>query len=144
MQKLKSKTQAKEYLINRMSGKSWGIGIVLIAIIGISLAYFLTDGFISLPKLDGSTQIKVGVYGSNIGVTNQQVGDYKYFFAYTPNATNYLGQHREGNLVIWRQDIQGSTQFDLTTNISQDYNGLTFTITEVKPSYIIVTVKTTS
>jgi hypothetical protein len=126
-----------------MSKKSLAIGLVLLVIISLSVAYFLTDGFISIPQLDGSVQFKVEQNGSYIGIFNQQLGDYKYFFVYHPNTIDIWGQSINGSLQIWREDVQGSTDFPLTTNISHDYYGMTFTITQVKPEYIIIMAKST-
>lgn len=127
-----------------MSRKSLAIGLILVIIIGLSLAYFLTDGFNRIPRLDGSTQIKIEKNGSYIGIFNQQVGDYKYFFVYYPNSIDIFGQTVTGKLTVWRDDMQGENDFPLTTNVPHDYYGMTFTITQVKPEYIMVTVKSTS
>ena len=126
-----------------MSGKSWAIGIIVVIIIAVVGAYYLTDGFNSIPQLDGSTQLKVLQNGSYIGDPYVQIGDYKYYFAYYPS-TILLGQTNEGHLLVFRQDEQGGVNIPLTTNVPNEHLGMTFTITQVKPDYVIINAKATS
>ena len=125
-----------------MSRKSWAIGLILVIAVGTVSTYFLTDGFNSMPQLDGSVTFKVLQNGSYLGVFNQQIGDYKYCFAYYPSTVStspYL--NTPGQLIIWRQDEQGAPSFPLTINAPQEHLGMTFTIKEVKPDYVVVNAK---
>ena len=45
--------------------------------------------------------------------------------------------------MVWRQDEQGGSTFPLSTNVSHDHLGMAFTITEVKPDYVMITAKST-
>jgi len=127
-----------------MSRKSWAIGLIVIIVIGLSATYFLTDGFNSIPQLDGSVKFKVEKIGSYIGVFYQQIGDYKYYFAYYPDTVSTLpSMNTAGQLIIWRQDESGAPSFPLTVNVPQEHLGMTFTIVEVKPDYVIITAKST-
>lgn len=93
----------------------------------------------------GYTQIQIYRIGSYIGVFSEKVGDYSYYFAYYPDSIiGAFNQTVDGKLQMWRQDVIGSTDFPLTTDISHDYYGITFTITQVKPDYVIVMVKHTA
>ena len=131
-------------MVNRLSKKTVASGIVLVVIIGLSLAYFLTDGFIF------PIQIKINQLSINrdhttyYGQVYQQVGSYNYVFEYFPTFTDNFGRTTNGNLTIQRTDIQTATGFPLTTGVSQNYQGVTFILTQVKFDYVIVSVKPTS
>jgi hypothetical protein len=129
-----------------MSRKSLAIGLSLVVIIGLVIVYLAYNGSL-LPNsaYAGYTQIQVYRVGSYIGLFSEKLGDYDYYFVYYPDSIiSGLNQTVNGKLQIWRQDVQGSTDFPLTTNISHDYYGMTFIITQVKPDYVIVMAKPTA
>ncbi len=127
-----------------MSRKSLATGLVLVVIIGLSLAYFLTDGFIIYPLQIKINQLSINSDHSTYrGQVYQQVGNHKYIFEYVPTFTDN-GQTYNGNLTIQRTDLQTATSFPLTIGLSQNCQGMTFTITQAKFDYAIVTVKPTS
>ena|SRR4030067_2206513 len=130
-----------------MLRKTWAIGLTVIVITVLAVVYLASNGSLSLPNSPyaGYTQIQVYKIGSYIGIFSQDVGDYTYFFCYYPDTIiGYLNQTANGFLKIWREDVQGSTDFPLTTGLSHDYYGMTFIITQVKPDYVIVMVKPTA
>jgi hypothetical protein len=122
------------------------IAIVVVVVIGVAIVYLAYNGFL-FPNsaYSGYTKIQVKRVGSYIGVFSEKVGDYDYFFVYYPDTIiSGLNQVANGKLQIWRQDVMGSTDFPLTTDMSHDYYGMTFIITEVKPDYVIIMVKPTA
>lgn len=131
--------------MHRVKRKSLAIGIVTVVIIGLSLAYVLTDGFTFYPIQLKINQLSINEdHSTYSGQVYQQVGSYKYVFEYFPTFTDNFGQTTNGNLTIQRTDIQTATGFPLTTGVSQNYLGIIFTITQVKFDYVIVSVKPTS
>jgi hypothetical protein len=127
-----------------MSRKSLAIILVLVVVIGLAIVYFTYNGLLNT-SYGGYTKIQLYRTGSYIGTFSQKVGDYSYFFAYYPD-TIYptLNLTANGKLQIWRQDAIGSNDFSLKTDTQQNYLGMTFIITEVKPDYVIVMVKPTA
>jgi hypothetical protein len=125
-----------------MSRKTVALGIVCVVIIGLSLAYYFTDGF-----MFSSIQLKINQLSSTgrytySGQVYQQVWNHNYEFEYIPTFTAN-GTVYKGSLTVQRTDLKTSTSFPLTINFSQNYQGITFTITQANSEYAIVLVKPT-
>ena len=120
--------------------KTLVLGIVCIAILVLSLTYYFTGGF-----MFSTIQLKINQYSSTgpytySGQVYQQVGWHKYLFEYIPTFT-YNGTVTNGYLTVQRIDLKTPTDFPLTVNVSRNYQGVTFTITQTNPDYAIVLVK---
>lgn len=129
-------------MVNRMSRKTVALGIVCVVIIGLSLAYYFTDGF-----MFSSIQLKINQLSATgrytySGQVYQQVWNHNYEFEYVPTFT-FNGTVTNGYLTIQRTDLKTSTSFPLTIGVSQNYQGITFTITQATFDYAIVMVKPT-
>ena len=125
-----------------MSRKTAAIGIVCVAIIGLSFAYYFTDGFMfSAIQLKINQISSIGRYIYS-GQVYQQVWNHNYEFEYFPTFT-FNGTVYNGSLIIQRTDLKTSTSFPLTLNVSKNYQGITFTITQADSDHAIVLVKPT-
>jgi hypothetical protein len=126
-----------------MGGKSLVVVLIIGIFIGFSIGYFY-------PQITSSLQTSVSnpyagytkVTIAYIGVTNQQFGEFVYFFTYVPNSSYMAGQPETGGYItVTRQNIVLGSQFGLTTNVSHNYSGITFAITEVHPDNCVIMAK---
>jgi hypothetical protein len=134
-----------------MSRKSLAIGIIIGLVIAVPIGYALLQTFSTKQQSTSSNQQQstsnnyagykeVKAYENGFGPNFQQFGDYKYFLYYYPNLIQGNVTYA-GYLMIWREDVIGSTDFNLTLNVSHNYYGITFVITELHPEYCVLMVK---
>ncbi len=128
-----------------MPRKILAIGIVLVIISGLALSYFVTDGFTFYPIQIKINQLSINEdHSTYTGQVHQYIGNHEYIFEYIPTSFDFnQDKTYNGTLSIQRTDLQKATTFPLRIGASQNYYGITFTITQAKSDYAIVLVKPT-
>ena len=126
----------------RMARKSFALILIVVLVVSMSMVFVLPGSFLGSKtsnsnKYAGYTQMRL-YNNTNYG---GRIGAYNYVFTYHPT-TKIGGATVQGYLSISRQGVQVPSEFPLTTDDSQDYYGITFAITQVDPSYIILMVNT--
>ena len=125
-----------------MVRKSLAIVLIVVLVVSMSMVFVLPGSFLGSKtsnsnKYAGYTQMRLD-NNTNYG---GRIGAYNYVFTYHPT-TVIAGATVQGYLSVSREGVQVPTEFPLTIDASNDYYGITFAVTQVDPSYIILMVNT--